>query len=44
MNGGSTRVEMPGRGERAEALTAVVEDLAGELSLRPLFLHNSHDS
>ena len=35
-NGGSTRVEMPGRGERAEALTAVVEDLAGELSLRPL--------
>jgi signal transduction histidine kinase/DNA-binding NarL/FixJ family response regulator len=36
MNGGSTRVEMPGRGERAEALTAVVEDLAGELSLRPL--------
>jgi signal transduction histidine kinase/DNA-binding NarL/FixJ family response regulator len=27
---------MPGRGERAEALTAVVEDLAGELSLRPL--------
>ncbi|MEZ0236029.1 MAG: GAF domain-containing protein, partial [Actinomycetota bacterium] len=36
MNGDSTRVEMPGRGERAEALTAVVEDLAGELSLRPL--------
>lgn len=36
MNLGSTRVEMAGRGERAEALTAVVEDLAGELSLRPL--------
>jgi signal transduction histidine kinase/DNA-binding NarL/FixJ family response regulator len=36
MNGGSTRVVVPGQGARAEALTAVVEDLAGELSLRPL--------
>jgi len=36
MNGGSTRVEAPDQGARAEALAAVVEDLAGELSLRPL--------
>ena len=36
MNGDARRAEMPGRRERAAALTAVVEDLAGELSLRPL--------
>jgi signal transduction histidine kinase/DNA-binding NarL/FixJ family response regulator len=36
MNGEPRRAEMPGRREPAAALTAVVEDLAGELSLRPL--------
>ena len=33
---GKVRAAMPGRSEPAAALTAVVEDLAGELSLRPL--------
>ncbi|MGZ5214222.1 MAG: response regulator [Actinomycetota bacterium] len=35
-NGEARRVEMPRRREPTAALTAVVEDLAGELSLRPL--------